>query len=86
MANKFPRFYQAKLVPVKGNVLEHVYPYINQNGKVTMTMTERMGSEEAKCTECGENKWMILPNECVAVREGGKPYIECLNCGYTTHL
>lgn len=81
-----PKFYQAVLKPIKGNVLEHVYPWINQNGKISMTMTERMGSEEAKCPECGKNKWWLLPKEGGAVREGGKPYIECLECGYQTHL
>jgi flavoprotein len=85
MAKK-PKFYQAILKPIKGNVLEHVYPLINQNGKISMTMTERMGSEEAKCSDCGKNVWMLLPNECSAVREGGKAYIECLNCGLITHL
>ena len=80
MARK-PKFYQAVLVPVE-DVLEHVY----KNKADLFTLTERMGSEEAKCTECGENKWMLLPKEGSAVREGGKPYIECLNCGYTTHL
>ena len=81
-----PKFYQAELKEIKGNVLEHVYSFINQNGKISMTMTERMGSEEAKCPECGKNKWLILPQELSWVREGGKPYIECLECGYITHL
>lgn len=78
---KKPKFYQSKLTLIKGNVLETAYPC-----SVNMTMTERMGSEEAKCPECNKNEWFLLPNECVSVREGGKPYIECLNCGYITHL
>jgi Zn ribbon nucleic-acid-binding protein len=45
-----------------------------------------MGSEEAKCPDCSNNEWFLLPDDSVAVREGGKPYIECLNCGYHTHL
>jgi hypothetical protein len=83
-----PKFYQAVLVPVKGNVLKHVYPLITkfQHGKLSMTMTERMGSEEALCGECGKNHWMILPQELVMVKEGGKPYIQCLECGSITHL
>lgn len=76
-----PKFYQSKLTLIKGNVLEIVFPCAKN-----MTMTERMGSEEAKCTECGKNEWMLLPKECVSVREGGKQYIECLNCGSQTHL
>ena len=80
-----PKFYQAVLVPIKGNVLDHVYPHLigtpNQ-----MTMTERMGTEEAKCGECGGNKWIVLAEESCAVQEGGKPYIECMGCSSITHL
>ena len=79
-----PKFYQAVLKEVKGNVLDEVYPHLK--GKDQLTMTERMGSEEAKCPDCSNNEWWLLPNDGVAVREGGKPYIECLNCGYQTHL
>ncbi len=77
-----PKFFQAILTPVKGNVLDHVYPHL----KGRLTMAERMGTEEANCPDCGKNHWMILPKESVAVAEGGKPYIECLGCGYSTHL
>jgi len=77
-----PKFYQSKLTLVKGNVFDHVY-----NGLFkTMTLKERMGSENAECTECGGNEWMILPDESCAVREGGKAYVECLGCGAMTHL
>ncbi len=79
-----PKFYQAVLQEVKGNVLDHVYPYLK--GSNQLTMTERMGSEEAKCPECGGNHWMLLPKESVAVSQGGKPYMECLGCGEMTHL
>ena len=79
-----PKFFQAVLQEVKGNVLDHVYPHLK--GKGQLTMTERMGSDEAKCPDCGKNHWMLLPKECVAVARGDKPYIECLGCGYTTHL
>ena len=77
-----PKFYQAVLQEVNGNVLDHVYP--NLKGQVTLT--ERMGSEEALCPECEDNEWYLLPTDSVAVTHGGKPYIECLNCGYQTHL
>jgi hypothetical protein len=79
-----PKFFQAVLVPIKGNVLDHVYPHLK--GKNQLTMTERMGSEEAKCGECSNNEWILLPGDSCAVREGGKPYIECMNCGSITHL
>ena len=39
-----------------------------------------------KANSKGKNEWMLLAKEGVAVREGGKPYIECLGCGNTTHL
>lgn len=81
---KKPKFYQAVLVEVKGNVLDHVYPQFK--GKGQLTMTERMGSEEANCPDCGHNHWILLPKEGVAVTQGGKPYMECMNCGLTTHL
>ena len=79
-----PKFYKAVLQEVKGNVFDEVYPYLK--GKEQVTMTERMGSEEGKCPECSNVEWWLLPNDSVSVREGGKPYIECLNCGYRTHL
>ena len=77
-----PKFYQAVLKEVKGNVLDHVYKGVFKD----MTLKERMGNEDAKCPDCNKNKWMILADESVAVTQGGKPYIECLNCGLTTHL
>ena len=75
-----PIFYQAKLVEVK-DVLKKVYPLHDQ-----ITMEERMGDENATCPECGKNVWFLLPTESCVVREGGKAYCECLNCGYQTHL
>jgi DNA-directed RNA polymerase subunit RPC12/RpoP len=79
-----PKFFKAELVEIGGNVLDHVYPHLK--GKGQLTMSERMGTDEAKCPECSNNEWWLLPNDSVAVREGGKPYIECLNCGHQTHL
>jgi len=75
-----PKFYRTELKLIRGDVLEHVY------GDTILTMEERMGSEEAECPECNKNEWWLLPKEGIAVKEGGKPYIECLNCGYQTHL
>ena len=48
-------------------------------------LDERLGNGGC-CSECGGNKWMLLAKESVAVTQGGKPYIECLDCGSTTHL
>jgi len=79
-----PKFYQAELKPIKGNVLDHVYPQLR--GTLQLTMAERMGTEDAQCPECGKNEWWLFPDECVLIKEGGKPYCECLNCGFQTHL
>jgi DNA-directed RNA polymerase subunit M/transcription elongation factor TFIIS len=73
-----PKFYQAVLKPINDYELKQI-----TKGQ---SLTDRMGSEDAKCPECGENSWWLLPKVGVAVREGGKPYCECLKCGYTTHL
>jgi hypothetical protein len=73
-----PVFYQAILKPLTGSeVLELT------NG---LSIAERLGNEKGSCPDCGLNQWWLLPKEGVAVKEGGKPYCECLNCGYQTHL
>jgi hypothetical protein len=77
-------FYQAVLKKVKGNVFDKVFP--QSVGKNQSTLLERLGDEYGCCSECGHNEWMLLPNEGVAVKQGGKAYIECLTCGSTTHL
>ena len=75
-----PKFFQAVLKPVN-DIVKHVYPHAPQ-----ATIAERMGDENATCPECGKNHWILLPAESVAVREGGKPYMECINCGLQTHF
>ncbi len=77
-----PKFYQAVLQEVTENIFEHVYPHLNSN---EFSIKERMGNDEGMCS-CGHNEWMLLAKESVAVSQGGKPYIECLNCGETSHL
>jgi hypothetical protein len=75
---KKPKFFQA------------VLKEITHKGVMKITkgqsLTERMGSEQAECPDCGCNHWWLMPVEGPAVRIGGKPYLECLNCGYTTHM
>lgn len=75
-------FYQSVLVKVEEqDVISKVYPpRVAQH----TTLRERLG--DCKCTECQGTKWMILPKESSMVRESGKPYIECLECGNITHL
>ncbi len=73
-----PKFYQAVLEPVK-DVIPHVY---GMGSKITLK--ERLG--DGKCPECNNNEWILLAKESAAVRQGGKPYIECKSCGYNTHL
>ena len=77
-----PKFYQAILVPIT-NVMEHVYPHLHGTQN-EMPLEERIGN--GKCPDCDGMEWMLLPKESVAVKEGGKAYIECLGCGYVTHL
>ena len=80
-----PRFFQAVLQEVEGNVLDHVYPHLKGSPN-QMTIAERMGNKEGTCPECGCNSWIILPKESSAVSQGGKPYIECMECGTNSHL
>lgn len=75
-----PKFYQAVLKPVK-DVIKHVYPKYHKE----MTLEERLPNN-ARCEDCGKNEWILLPKESITVRESGKQYIECMNCGYHTHL
>ena len=87
---KKPVFYQAVLEPVK-NIMEHVYPELHGT-KDEMTLDERLG--DAECPDCPKQiwvkkthtRWMLLAKETIAVAQGGKAYIECLDCGYVTHL
>jgi len=78
------KFFQCELREVKGNIIDHVYPRLKKD-PVKPTLEQRLPNGGA-CPDCGKKEWMIFPVECVAVREGGKPYIECLGCGHTTHL
>lgn len=74
------KFYKAILKEIPTDkVMEDVYPINHKE----MTLEERIG--DGKCPDCGDDKWIMLPEESVAVREG-KPYIECMCCGYQTHL
>jgi hypothetical protein len=81
---KKPIFYKAVLKKVKGNVFDKVYPHLS--GAEQVTMKERLGNEHGCCSECGHNEWMLLADQSVAVKQGGKPYMECLTCGSQTHL
>ena len=74
-----PVFYSTQLFEVE-DVIKHVYPK-----QPNLTLAERLPNE-GMCEECGENKWWLYPKASVSVREGGKQYIECLNCGNVTHL
>jgi hypothetical protein len=80
-----PKFYKSVLVEIKGNVLDEVYPLRTIIGE-QFTLKDRMGDADAKCIKCSNNEWWLLPDDSCSVREGGKPYIECLNCGFQTHL
>ena len=72
-----PKFFQAKLVELNDTQL-----YEKLKG---CSLEERL-SNNASCPDCGKNEWWLLPKESIAVSQGGKSYIECLGCGYQTHL
>ena len=76
------RFFQSVLKEVEGSVIDHVYPEFK--GPNQMTFEERMG--DGKCPDCDCNSWILKSKESCAVREGGKPYCECMECSYMTHL
>jgi hypothetical protein len=55
-----------------------------------VSIAERLSNDNginpnAECPDCKQNKWMLYPKE-INDTLGGKPYIECLTCGYITHL
>ena len=73
-----PKFYQAELRLLTDDQVMDV-----TRGQ---SIEERMNGENATCPACGRNEWWLLPKESSPVRTGGKPYCECLKCGYQTHL
>lgn len=76
------KFFKTVLVEIQDTeVLNLVYPERIAN---KLTLAERL--PENKCQNCNSTNWMILPKESCIVRESGKPYIECMNCGDFTHL
>jgi len=75
------RFFQSVLKEIPADkIIKHCYPKHYKE----ITLEERMGN--GKCIECDCDCWILYPKESVAVREGGKDYCECMNCGYVTHL
>jgi len=38
------------------------------------------------CPECGSVEFWLYPDESIGVKEGMKPYGECLHCGFKMHL
>ena len=72
------KFFKANLILVVPHKLNEITKGV--------ALSERMENPDGTCPKCGHLKWWLYPKECVAVREGGKQYIECLNCGYTSHL
>jgi hypothetical protein len=77
-----PTFYKSVLVEIpEHQVLGEVYPERIAN---QLTLQERLPNCE--CEDCKEKNWIILPKESPYTRDSGKPYIQCMNCGYLTHL
>jgi len=74
-----PVFYQAVLTKLENEDI------LRQTKGISIA--DRMdGDPEAKCPKCGQNHWWLLPLQGAVRRESGKPYMECLNCGYIIHL
>lgn len=69
-----PKFYQAELRLLNDNEVSKITKGIPVEERIQ------------PCPECGGTEWWLYPKEGVAVREGGKPYCECLDCGHQTHL
>lgn len=73
------KFYKAVLKPVK-DPLHYAYGV-----DLGTTIDDHM-YKDGKCPDCGKDEWWFLPKESSAVREGGKPYIQCIGCGCSAHL
>jgi DNA-directed RNA polymerase subunit RPC12/RpoP len=74
------KFYKVILKPVKDPIKEAY------GDSAATTVEEHMGDKDARCPECGHNHWWFWPKESATVRVGGKPYIQCIECSYVTHL
>lgn len=68
------KFYQAELRTVDNAELKQLTNGIPIEERIT------------PCPDCGGTEYWLLPKTSIAVKEGGKPYCECLKCGYQTHL
>jgi hypothetical protein len=47
------------------------------------TLEERLG--DGRCPECGNNQWAIAP-VVLGSNQGGKCYIQCIECGAHLHF
>jgi len=72
-----PVFYQAILTKLDNDEVLNITKGIPIN--------ERTENKDGSCPECGDNHWWLYPMKS-ATRRDGKAYMECLNCGYITHL
>lgn len=72
-----PKFFQAILVELNEQKL---------NNELRGCSLEERLPNNGRCPECTANQWWLLPKASIAIKQGGKSYIECLICGYQTHL
>ena len=77
------KFYLARKNPVTYQELIRLgYAYPDSTEKERVENDEcRDGDEVYK-----EHKWLLYPKHSVAVQQGGKSYMFCLNCGRHSHL
>lgn len=59
--------------------------------KVAYTRLPICGSEKERgldedCECGGKHKWFVFPNWSEGVKEGGKSYLQCINCFQMSHL
>ena len=86
------KFYEANLLELDNDevlrVAERRFPHskkvLQAIQRNEFDLEDRIGNGE--CDKCQEKRWLILPISCNFVKEGGKSYIMCMNCGHITHL
>jgi len=74
-------WYAAVLIPIKDPI---AFAYAHRTPEARPTLGERL--PDAICEKCGSQSWWFLPQSSPSVAESGKPEIECMHCGFITHL
>jgi hypothetical protein len=59
---------------------------VQESGLVGSKLDEGQMKKRVGPCECGCLDYILLPVWSKAVKEGGKRYMNCVNCGRSTHL